>query len=172
MPLPQETFNTCDNRDVSTTSFTETEYAVLRRHGSVLVFPVLVLGLIGAGFFFIDPKLSELWQHQTLLGVCLGLGLFFWLFPSLRYFTNRYEITSNRVVIHKGLSGSKTEEVSWGEITGVSLSRGMLNWLRGSGNVKIHRENGTDLVLKEVPKAKRLVRDLESYLVQRQGMRK
>jgi len=76
------------------------------------------------------------------------------------------------VVIHKGLSGSKTEEVSWGEITGVSLSRGMLNWLRGSGNVKIHRENGTDLVLKEVPKAKRLVRDLESYLVQRQGMRK
>ncbi len=157
---------------MSTITFTETEYAVIRRHGSVLVLPVIALGLIGAGFFFIDPKLTQMWQHQTLLGFCLVLGLFFWLFPSLRYFTNRYEITSNRVVIHQGLTGTKTEEIPWGEITGVSMSRGMLNWFRGSGQIKLHREIGPDLILKEVPKAKRLVRDLESFLVQRQGMRK
>jgi len=157
---------------VSNPSFSETEFAQIRKHGSALVWPILLLGLIGAGFFFIDPKLTEVWQHQVLLVIALLLGLLFWLIPSIRYFTNRYEITSNRVVVHLGLTGSKTEEVSWGEVSGVSLSRGLLNWFRGAGNVILHRELGQDLVLRQAPKAKRLARDIEAFMAQRQGMRK
>ena len=170
--MPLVTSNTCDNRSVSSQTFTETELVVIRRHGSVLILPVIILGLIGASFFFFEPKLSEVWQRQTLLILSLVLGLFFWLFPSLRYFTNRYEITSNRVVRHTGLTGSKTQEAAWGEISGVSLNRGLLNWLRGSGDVRLHRTAGSDLVLGEVPKATRLVKELESYINLRNGMRK
>ncbi|MEY3317430.1 MAG: hypothetical protein RLZZ503_632, partial [Actinomycetota bacterium] len=102
----------------STQSFEEQSFVLLRRHGAALIYPVIFLGLDAGLFFFVDSKLTEIWQHQVLLGLALLLGLFLWFIPSLKFFTNRYELTSTRVVAHSGLFGTKTEEVAWGEVTG------------------------------------------------------
>lgn len=151
-------------------TFAEEEYAVLRRHGSVLFLPVVILGALAALFFFLEPKLEQSWQHQVLLGGVLLLAFLFWLLPSIRFFTNRYEITSNRVIVHRGLTGSRVEEAAWGELTGVSISRGFGLWIRGAGDIRLHREFGVDLVLKHVPRAKRLTREFETFMTMRQGM--
>jgi uncharacterized membrane protein YdbT with pleckstrin-like domain len=156
-------------------SFEEQSFVLLRRHGAALIYPVIFLFLDGALFFFLDSKLTESWQHQVLLGIVLTLGLLLWFIPSLKFFTNRYELTSTRVVAHSGLFGTKTQEAAWGEITGVSISRGVSAWLQGAGDIRLHREFGQDLVLTRVPKAKRLVREIEQFLVKRSrttGMRK
>ena len=151
---------------MSTTESTlsETEFATLRRHGSALVLPVLLLGLFAALFFFLDPRLPEAWQHQALLGFVLVAVLFLWLIPSVRYFTNRYVISSNRIVVYRGLTSKVSDQVSWSEISGVSVSKSFLSL---SGDVQIHREFGQDLVLKRVSKAKKLVKKIERYLVSR-----
>jgi uncharacterized membrane protein YdbT with pleckstrin-like domain len=110
-----------------------------------------------------------------LLGAVLVVGLLLWFIPSLRFFTNRYELTSTRAVVHSGLFGTKTEEVPWGEVTGVSISRGVSAWLQGAGDVRLHREFGQDIVLKRVPKAKKLSREIEQFLGKRSkssGMRR
>ena len=164
MPLPLETFNTCDNREMSSTQFFEQEFATIRRHGSALIIPVLVLAMDAFLFLFIDWRLTETWQHQLLLGVVLLVGMLFWLIPSLRYFTNRIEITSNRIVIHTGIIGTRTQEVPWGELTGASVTRSFGSWLRGAGDVRLHREFGQDLILPSVPRAKRLAREIEKHL--------
>lgn len=159
----------------STQSFEEQSFVLLRRHGAALIYPVIFLGLDAGLFFFVDSKLTEIWQHQVLLGLALLLGLFLWFIPSLKFFTNRYELTSTRVVAHSGLFGTKTEEVAWGEVTGVSISRGVSAWLQGAGDVRIHREFGQDLVLARVPKAKKLSKEIEQFLAKRPrtpGMRK
>ena len=109
----------------STQSFEEQSFVLLRRHGAALIYPVVFLFLDGALFFFVDSKLTEIWQHQVLLGLVLLIGLLLWFIPSLKFFTNRYELTSTRVVAHSGLFGTKTEEAAWGEVTGVSISRGV-----------------------------------------------
>jgi uncharacterized membrane protein YdbT with pleckstrin-like domain len=156
-------------------SFEEQSFVLLRRHGAALIYPVIFLFLDGALFFFLDSKLTESWQHQVLLGIILTLGLLLWFIPSLKFFTNRYELTSTRVVAHSGLFGTKTQEAAWGEITGVSISRGVSAWLQGAGDIRLHREFGQDLVLTRVPKAKRLVREIEQFLAKRSrtsGMRK
>lgn len=140
---------------------------LLRRHGSALSFPVAVLFLDAALYFFIDGRLTETWQHQALLALVLVLGLLFWFIPSLKFFTNRYELTSTRAVVHSGLFGTKTDEVPWGEITGVSISRGVTSWLQGAGDVRLHREFGQDLVLKRVPRAKKLSKEIEQLLGKR-----
>ncbi len=140
---------------------------LLRRHGSALSFPVVVLFLDGALYFFIDGRLTETWQHQAFLAVVLAIGLLFWFIPSLKFFTNRYELTSTRAVVHSGLFGTKTDEVPWGEITGVSISRGLTSWLQGAGDVRLHREFGQDLVLKRVPRAKKLSKEIEQLLGKR-----
>jgi uncharacterized membrane protein YdbT with pleckstrin-like domain len=156
-------------------SFEEQSFVLLRRHGSALIYPVIFLFLDGALFFFLDPRLTEGWQHQILLGLVLTLGLLLWFIPSLKFFTNRYELNSTRVVAHSGLFGTKTQEAAWGEITGVSISRGVSAWLQGAGDVRLHREFGQDLVLTRVPKAKKLSKEIEQFLAKRsrtQGMRK
>jgi uncharacterized membrane protein YdbT with pleckstrin-like domain len=151
----------------STQSFEELNFALLRRHGAALIYPVIFLCVDAGLFFFIDSKLTEIWQHQILLGLVLVIGLLLWFIPSLKFFTNRYELTSTRVVTHSGLFGIKTEEAAWGEITVVSISRGVSAWLQGAGDVRLHREFGQDLVLVRVPKAKKLSKEIEQFLSKR-----
>lgn len=148
---------------------------LLRRHASALSLPVVILFLDAALYFFVDWRLTETWQHQVFLALVLLLGLLFWFIPSLKFFTNRYELTSTRAVVHFGLFGTKTDEVPWGEITGVSISRGVSSWLQGAGDIRLHREFGQDLVLKRVPRAKKLSKELEQFLGKRSrssGVRK
>jgi len=169
VPLLPETFNTCDNREMSGTaqSFKEQNYVLLRKHGSALAIPVCLLFIDAAVFVFVDWRMTETWQHQALLGAVLVFGLIFWFLPSVRFFTNRYELTSTRVVIHSGIFGTALEEVPWGEITGVSVSRGVFSWLQRAGDLHLHREFGRDLILKRVPRAKKLGKEFESYLAGR-----
>lgn len=150
--------------NTSESTISETEFATLRRHGSSLVMPVLLLGVLAAVFFFLDPRLPEAWQHQVLLGAVLVAVFLLWLVPSIRYFTNRYVISSNRIVIYRGLTNKVLDQVSWNEISGVSVSKSLISL---SGDIQIHREFGQDLVLKRVFKAKRLVKEIERYLVTR-----
>jgi len=154
------------------TSFSEQELAVVRRHGSALFIPVILLGGVGGVFFFVDSKLNQSWQHQALLAFVFLFALFFWLLPSIRFFTNKYELSSNRVVVHRGLTGNRIEEASWGELTGVSVTKTFGLWIRGAGDVRLHREFGADLVLHSVPKAKRLAKDIEGFMSKRVGMGK
>jgi single-stranded DNA-specific DHH superfamily exonuclease len=71
------------------------------------------------------------------------------------------------VVAHSGLFGTNTQEAAWGEVTGVSISRGVSAWLQGAGDVRLHREFGQDLVLTRVPKAKKLAKEIEQFLAKR-----
>ena len=175
MPLQQGTFNTCDNSLVSNSqSFEEQKFVVVRRHGSALVLPSLILCVVGFLFFFVEWRLPELWQRQAFLAICIILSLIFWLVPSIKFFTNRYELTSTRAIVRSGLFGTKREEAPWGEVTGVSVSRGVAAWLQGAGDIRLNREFGQDLILKGTPKAKKLAKEIEQFLSKRaySGMRK
>lgn len=154
------------------TQLTEQEFFLLRKHGSALVFPVLLLGVIAGATVFLQPRIGQKLELQILISLAALLAFLFWLLPSIRFFSNRYRITSNRVVIHRGLFGRKVEQAAWGELSGVSLSRGFGLWLRAAGDVHIHRVTGQDLVLKAVPGAKNVVLDIERILASRQDMRK
>ncbi len=167
--MPLATSSTCDNKNVSQT-FTEQKYAVLRKSGTALVLPWLSLMAISGLTFFFYGRLTEVLHQQILFASAGVLALVLWLLPSLRFLTNRYEITSNRVVARSGFLGRKQSSVSWGEITGVSLTRGFLGLFTRSGNIHLHREFGVDLVLARVPKAKTLSRELERFLMMRTGV--
>lgn len=145
-------------------SFRETELSIIRKHGSALFLPVLLLGLVAALFFFLDSRFKLSWQHQTALSVALVFGLIFWLLPSIRYFGNRYVLTSNRIVIYSGLAGRESDQASWSEINGVSVSKSFLSF---SGDIHLHREFGQDLVLAKVGRAKKLSKAIEAHLVAR-----
>lgn len=75
-------------------------------------------------------------------------------------------------MVHRGLTGNRIEEASWGELTGVSVTKTFGLWIRGAGDVRLHREFGADLVLHSVPKAKRLAKDIEGFMSKRVGMGK
>ena len=143
---------------------------MVRRNQIALILPLLILALACAAYFFFAPKIIDALQKQLLLGGLAICALLFWLLPSIRMLTNRYELSSNRVIARSGLFGNKVAELAWGELTGVSVSRGFLAWLNRSGDIHLHREFGVDFVLKKVPRAKRLSREIEVFLAKRSGM--
>lgn len=155
-------------------SFEEQKFVVVRRHGSALLLPTAILAILGFLFFFVEWRLPEIWQRQAFLGVCIIIATVFWLVPSIKFFTNRYELTSTRAIVRSGLFGTKREEAPWGEVTGVSVSRGVTAWLQGAGDIRLNREFGQDLILRRTPKAKKLSKEIEQFLSKRaySGMRK
>jgi hypothetical protein len=153
-------------------TFSEQKYAVVRQSSFALIVPCIFLAGFSALFFFFIPKISEV-TYQQLITVAYALALLiFWLLPSIRFLTNRSELSSTRVISRTGLFGTKVDEVSWGELTGVSITRGFRGGLTGSGDIHLHREFGVDFVLRRVPRPKRLSREIESFLASRLGMRK
>jgi hypothetical protein len=175
VPLQQGTFNTCDNSLVSNSqSFEEQKFVVVRRHGSALILPTVILFIVGFLYFFVEWRLPEAWQRQAFLALCIIISLVFWLVPSIKFFTNRYELTSTRAIVRSGLFGTKREEAAWGEVTGVSVSRGIAAWIQGAGDIRLNREYGQDLILRRTPKVKKLSKEIEQFLGKRSnsGMRK
>jgi uncharacterized membrane protein YdbT with pleckstrin-like domain len=151
-------------------NFSDEKLATVRSNSTLLVVPLFVLGVSSALFIFLTARFTEVLQQQIILAVSALVVLFFWLFPSLRYLTNRTTLTRNRVLVRTGIFGTKQQSAAWGEFTGVSLQRGFFARLMRAGNIHLHREFGVDLIIPRVPNAKKLTKELERFLATRSGV--
>ena len=169
MPLRQGISNTCDNRHM-TQNFAEVKYTVLRPTSALLFIPLLVLALSSALLVFLLSRFTQVLEQQVIL-ISFGiLVFFFWLLPSISYLTKRITVTSNRVEIRSGLFGTKKVSGAWGEFTGVSLQRGFWARFIKAGDIHLHREFGTDLVISRIPQAKKLTKEFERFLASRRSV--
>jgi len=151
-------------------NFSDEKLATVRSNSTLLVVPLFVLGVSSALFIFLTARFTEVLQQQIILAVSALVVLFFWLFPSLRYLTNRTMLTRNRVLVRTGIFGTQQQSAAWGEFTGVSLQRGFFARLMRAGNIHLHREFGVDLIIPRVPNAKKLTKELERFLATRSGV--
>jgi hypothetical protein len=67
-------------------------------------------------------------------------------------------------VVYGGLVGRESDQASWNEINGVSVSKSFLSL---AGNIHLHREFGADLVLTKVGSAKKIGKAIEAHLASR-----
>ncbi len=131
----------------------EAVVARLRPHSRRLVFPSLALIVIAVltGYFY--GSLPETWQNLLLLASAALLVILLWLAPLLAWLGSHYTITTRRVVLRTGFFVRVRQEMLHSRGYDVTVRKGALQSIFGSGNVEINTGLEHPVVLKDVPHA-------------------
>ncbi|MBO1900476.1 PH domain-containing protein [Leucobacter weissii] len=138
----------------------------VRRHGRVLVLPVLVLiALAGASGYFVGA-LPESWMNWTAGAGAAVLAVLLGIAPMLGWLATRASVTTRRVILRRGFFVHRRSEVPLARIREVRSSRGPVQRLFGSGDVELVVGAESPLVLRDVPRPELVVDALHELIEQ------
>lgn len=125
--------------------------ARLRPHGRVLVLPSLLLIAIAGAVGYLSGVVEAGWQTATLYGAGLAAVVLLWLLPTLAWLGHRYVITTRRLVLRRGLVVRVRQELLHSRGYDVSVTRGPLQTVFRSGDVRINTGLDSPVMLRDVP---------------------
>lgn len=132
---------------------TEQVVARMHRNARVLFLPaVLFVALVG-GVVYLLGVAEETWQLAGGLTLAGLLFLFGVLVPFLFWLTRSYTLTTKRLIVRHGLFTRTRREVLHSRGYGVTLKRGPLQMMVGSGTIIVDAGSDRPLVLKDAPGA-------------------
>ena len=129
----------------------------LRPRATKLFVPFLVLAACCFVLSFYNGRLEQPWMSTAMLAVAGLLVLLFWLIPVLRYLSAYVEVSTSGVLVRSGLMGQKRQEVSFSQVTAIELGKGR--------RIEIVTRDGEVIALPKLPRAKKLVAQLERLAV-------
>lgn len=131
----------------------EAVVARLRPHARRLVFPsiALVVVAVAAGYFY--GSLPESWQNLVIVGAAIVLIFVLWLAPLLAWLGTQYTVTTRRVVLRTGFFVRVRQEMLHSRGYDVTVRKGALQTLFGSGDVEVNTGLDHPVVLRDVPHA-------------------
>ncbi len=82
------------------------------------------------------------------------------------YYLNTIErgVTSERVILKKGIFGVRTKEIRLDAIEAIEINLGIIGRITGGGKVKILGTGGNKMVFKGIAKASKVKKDIETLL--------
>lgn len=131
------------------------EHVVARMHSSArrLILPALiVIATCGAAGYF-TGRLPERWQNIALPFAALAVVILLGLLPFVVWLARVYTLTTRRLVIRTGFFVRTRQEVLLTRGFDVTVRRGPLQALAGSGDIFVDTGSDSVVVLKDVPGA-------------------
>ena len=138
--------------------------ARLRPHGRVLLLPSLLLVAIAGAVGYLGGVLEDSWQVTALYGAAVAAVVLFCLVPLLAWLGHRYVITTKRLVLRRGLLVRVRQELLHSRGYDVSVTRGPLQTVFRSGDVRINTGLETPVMLRDVPNADLVLRALQDLM--------
>ena len=127
--------------------------ARLRPHARAMFWPSIVLiAAIGAMGWFAG-RFDQAWQNIAVLAGGGLVILLLWFLPLLSWLSKRYVITSRRLIVRSGLFVRLRQELLHSRGYDVTVRKGALQSLFGSGDVEINSGLDHPIVLRDVPDA-------------------
>jgi uncharacterized membrane protein YdbT with pleckstrin-like domain len=127
--------------------------ASLRPHGRVLFWPSLILIATAGAVSFFAGRFDEDWQNWAVLGSGIAIALLLGVLPLLVWLSNRYVITTRRIVLRHGLFVRTRQELLHSRGYDVTVRKNALQSLFRSGNVEINTGLEHPVVLRDIPTA-------------------
>ena len=131
----------------------ESIVAQLRPHARALFWPSVLLLAIAGAYGFFGGGLREPWQQAAAGGAAGLLALMFWLIPVWRWLSCRYTITTQRVVVRRGIVVRERQELSLSQCYDVTLRRSAGQTVFGCGDVVISSGADRPMVFRDAPLA-------------------
>jgi membrane protein YdbS with pleckstrin-like domain len=131
------------------------EHIVARMHSSArrLLFPALVVIAASWAGGFLTGRLPESWQNQALPFALAAAVLLLAVIPFLVWRNRVYTITTRRLLVQSGLVVRHRQELLLTRGFEVTMRRGPLQAMSGSGDIFIDTGTERPIVLKDVPDA-------------------
>lgn len=146
--------------------------ARLRSNGRALFWPTLLLFAICGATGYFAGTLPEKWQNTAFLVFMAALVFLLWLLPLLVWLAQRYTITTRRVIVRTGFFVRTRQEILHSRGYEVSVRKGWLQSMLGSGDVRISVGQGQPIVLRDVPSATLVGQTLHDLVEQAQAAEK
>ena len=140
--------------------------ARVRSHARALIIPAIVLIATCGGFGYLGGTLPELWQNLAVAGIAVALGVVGWVVPLAAWLSRNYTVTTRRTVLRSGVVVRTRQEILHYRVVDVTVRKGALQSLFGSGDVLIGLGTSRPVVLRDVPSPD-LVADAIHELVER-----
>jgi membrane protein YdbS with pleckstrin-like domain len=139
--------------------------ARLRRSARSLTGPVLLFLGICYGTGYLWNRLPAPWLNSALPIVALVAGIAFCLVPLLLWMNRVTIVTTRRLITRRGFLVRESTEFVLGRGSTMTLRRGPLQLLAGSGDVIVHAGAQGTMILRDVPHA-RLVHQAVAQLIE------
>ena len=124
--------------------------ARLRSHGRELFWPTVFLLAICAGVGFGYGQLPEEWQNLAILAVAALLILVGCVTPYCRWLARTFTITSERTIVRSGVLVRSRQDVRHARVEEVTVRRGGLQLLFGTGDVVLDSGGARPTTLRDV----------------------
>lgn len=128
--------------------------ARLRPHARVLFWPAVFLIASCGGFGYFSERFNADWARYAVLLAAVLLVLLLFLLPYFAWLSRRFIITTRRIVVRRGFFVRRRQELLHSRGYDVELSRGPLQAMFGSGNLRVTVAGETVLVMRDVPRAR------------------
>lgn len=127
--------------------------ARVRSHSRALIIPSAVLVLVCAGLGYATGALPEAWQKLAALGLAAVIVVVGWLVPLFGWLSRTVTVTTRRTVLRSGVFVRSRQEVLHSRVVDVTVRKGALQSMFGSGDVLIGVGTSRPVVLRDVPAA-------------------
>lgn len=142
----------------------EVVIARLRPHARALFFPALALIAVAGAAGFFGGTFDRSWQ-TTLFYVSAGGGaVLLWLLPLLIWLNRRYTVTTRRLILKHGFFVRVRQELLHSRGYDISVSRGPLQSIFRSGDIRINTGLEAPVVLRDVPGAGLVLSTLQDLM--------
>jgi len=148
---------------------TEQVVARMHRNARVLFLPALLFIALVGGVVYLLGIAEETWQLAGGLTAAGLLFLFGVLVPFLFWLTRSYTLTTKRLIVRHGLFTRTRQEVLHSRGYSVTVKRGPLQTLVGSGTIIVDSGNERPLVLADAPGAVLVQSTLHELVERAQG---
>ncbi len=144
--------------------------ARLRRHGRMLFWPtILLIAVAGAAGYFAG-RMPEEWQNLAVLIGAAVLALLGFVAPLLAWLSQRYTITTRRVIVRRGFFVHVRQELMHSRGYDLSVRRSWLQSAFRSGDILINTGLEQPIVLRDVPGAALVQRTLHELMESNQSV--
>lgn len=141
----------------------------LRPHARILVAPCIILIATAGAAGYFAGNLPEAWQNSAIVPGAALVVVLLWFVPLVAWLSQRYVITTRRIIITRGFFVRKRTELLHSRTHETTLRRTVFQSVFRSGNLLINSELGEPIVLRDVPRAHHVQRVLHD-LIEEHGM--
>lgn len=142
----------------------ENEHVVVHSHPhfKMLIFPVITLIItLGVGIWLgiLAKDATAPWDLISLIAVgAVGLGLVVWLFlaPFVRWRTTHFIVTTDRLIAREGVIKRTGIDIPLSRINSVQFEHGLLDRVFGCGTLVIESASDEPLKFEDIPKVERV----------------
>jgi membrane protein YdbS with pleckstrin-like domain len=131
-------------------------------HFKMLIFPVIALIItLGAGIWLaiLAKDATAPWDLIALIAIgAVGLGLIVWLFlsPFVRWRTTHFIVTTDRLIAREGVLKRTGIDIPMSRINSVQFEHGLLDRVFGCGTLVIESASDEPLRFDDIPRVERV----------------